>query len=328
MKQILVTGGAGFVGRHLCKALLDRGDHVTCVDSIVPLTGGICPNVKGWPLYNPLDYENFIFIKQDCRQYFEASQHTEFDEVFHLAAIVGGRAMIENNPLAVAQDLAIDAMFWQWAQINRPAKIICFSSSAAYPIRLQRADSYVLLREDMISFDKDLGTPDMSYGWSKLTHEYLATLAHKLHGLDIVTYRPFSGYGEDQDLAYPFPSICQRIIGEKNASTIHVWGSGNQMRDFIHIEDCIRGVLETMHKIHDASALNLSSGIFTPFRDLAQQVANQVGFTPEIVGTTTMPEGVFARGGDTSKQHQMGFSPSISLTDGIKRSLVFLERQI
>lgn len=61
MERVLVTGGAGFVGRHLCKHLLDNKYEIDCVDSIVPLTGGINPN-DGWPLYNPLDYENFNFL--------------------------------------------------------------------------------------------------------------------------------------------------------------------------------------------------------------------------------------------------------------------------
>ena len=68
----------------------------------------------------------------------------------------------------------------------------------------------MLLTEDMISFDLELGMPDMSYGWAKLTCEYLARLAYEKHGLKSVCYRPFSGYGEDQDDTYPFPSICKR----------------------------------------------------------------------------------------------------------------------
>lgn len=57
--------------------------------------------------------------------------------------------------------------------------------------------------------------PDMSYGWAKLTHEYLSRLACEKHGLKSVTYRPFSGYGEDQDDHYPFPSICKRALANK-----------------------------------------------------------------------------------------------------------------
>ena len=211
MEKILITGGAGFVGRHFVKRFLDAGDEVHCVDNIAQYTGGINPE-STWPLFDPRDYNNFNFYNTDCRKFFNEYRNTYFDYSFHLAAIVGGRLMIENNPLAVADDLSIDACYWQWAQSARPGKTICFSSSAAYPINKQKKDSYVLLKEDMIDFNSSLGQPDMSYGWSKLTHEYLAKLAYEKHGLKSVVYRPFSGYGEDQDDSYPFPSICKRAI--------------------------------------------------------------------------------------------------------------------
>ena len=94
MKKILVTGGAGFVGRRFCKRFLDGGHKVHCVDSIVPMTGGVDPSA-GWPLYEPRDYKNFQFFYEDCRSYFKRETADDFDAVFHLAAIVGGRMMIE-----------------------------------------------------------------------------------------------------------------------------------------------------------------------------------------------------------------------------------------
>ena len=143
------------------------------MDSIVPLTGGI-DIASGWPLFNPRDFTNFHFFKEDCREYFRRVNDKDFDYAFHLAAMVGGREMIENNPLAVADDLSIDSAYWQWAKRTKPGKTVCFSSSAAYPIKFQRKENYKLLKEDMIGFESDLGMPDMSYGWAKLTHEYLA----------------------------------------------------------------------------------------------------------------------------------------------------------
>src|ERR1700759_4141145 len=141
MAKVLITGGAGFVGRHFCKFLLDRGDEVHCVDSIVPFTGGIAPT-GGWPLFDPNDFANFKFYNEDCRAYFDRVNDDDFDYVFHLAAMVGGREMIEHNPLAVADDLSIDAAYGQWAKRTKPAKTICFSSSAAYPIKYQRKDDH------------------------------------------------------------------------------------------------------------------------------------------------------------------------------------------
>lgn len=319
MKRILVTGGAGFVGRHVIARLLQRGDEVHCVDPVVPLSGGIAPT--DWPLFSPLDFESFHYYPQDCRDWFREHPSEPFDYAFHLAAMVGGREMIENNPLAVAADLSIDAQYWQWAVQARPTKNVVFSSSAAYPIDLQRADHYELLREDMITFTDRIGMPDMTYGWAKLTCEYLARLAYEKHGLESVCYRPFSGYGEDQDDSYPFPGICKRVLAQRGESVITVWGSGKQMRDFIHIEDCVSAILHTMDAINDASAINLSTGLYTSFIEFARIAASLCGFEPDIQGTSTKPEGVFARAGDVTLQRQLGCEHTIPFRDGIQRAL-------
>ena len=247
MKNILVTGGAGFVGRHIIQNLLQHNHEVHCVDVIAPLSGAITPN--NWPLFNPLDYKNFHYYQMDCRDWFKQYPNEKFDYTFHLAAMVGGRAMIENNPLAIADDLAIDAAYWQWAAGAKPKKSAVFSSSAAYPINFQTEENYKLLKENMISFDDNIGMPDMTYGWAKLTNEYLAQLAYEKHGLKSVCYRPFSGYGEDQDMSYPFPAICKRILDNTDREQVKVWGTGKQMRDFIHIDDCVTGIMQTIDQM-------------------------------------------------------------------------------
>jgi GDP-L-fucose synthase len=325
MRKILITGGAGFVGRHFVKRFLHLGDEVHAVDSIVPLTGGIDPQ-KGWPLFSPLDYPHFHFYREDCRDYFLRVADTDFDYCLHLAAMVGGREMIEKMPLAVAEDLAIDAAYWQWAARCRPKKSVCFSSSAAYPVKYQRQGDYRLLSEDMIDFDSDMGVPDMSYGWAKLTHEYLARLAYEKHGLRSVTYRPFSGYGEDQHDAYPFPSICKRAMANVGKPTLTVWGTGDQMRDFIHIEDCVDGVLQTMDLVDNGGAFNLSTGVYTSFKQFAKIAANVCGYDPEVSGMSDKPAGVFARGGDTKKQEQHGFKATVGFREGIERAIRWYSR--
>jgi GDP-L-fucose synthase len=325
MRKVLVTGGAGFVGRRLVKRLLEAGDEVHCVDSLVPLSGAVKPG-KDWFGIDPTDHENFHFYNQDCRDYFRENNDSDFDYCFHLAAIVGGRLMIENNPLAVADDLSIDAAYWQWAADTKPEKSVCFSSSAAYPVKYQRPENYRLLEEGMIEFDNDIGVPDMSYGWAKLTLEYLCRQAWEKNGLRSVVFRPFSGYGEDQDMTYPVPSVCKRVLENVGADELTVWGSGDQKRDFIYIEDCIDGILAMMDKIDDGDAVNLSTGTFTDFKSFAGTAARQCGYEPRVVGSTDKPEGVFARAGDTAKQEKLGFKFSTDLAIGINKVLGYLSR--
>ena len=333
MKKILVTGAAGFVGRHVVRHLLDAGHEVHAVDALVKGTGGIDPD-DGWPLYNPRDYnyKRFQFYRMDCRDwFFENKEETDFDYAYHLAAIVGGRQMIENNPLAVADDLSIDAAYWQWAQVARPKKSVIFSSSAVYPAWLQSEDCWKPLIESLVGFEVnrcDIGIPDMTYGWAKMTCEYLARIAHDRHGLDSIVYRPFSGYGEVQDDAYPFPAICKRALANRESKgPLTVWGSGRQMRDFIHIDDCVAAVAATVDKIDDGAAVNLATGIGTSFIDLARIAANACGYNPDITGISDKPEGVFARVGDPSKLDSLGFRAAITLREGIERALAYYSKE-
>lgn len=328
MKRILVTGGCGFVGRNLIRELIkDSSNQVICVDSMEPLTG--CVNPRQWTEVMPYDFKNFEFYEIDCRNFF-ASDRSYFDEIYHLAAMVGGRMMIEHNPLAVGEDLSIDSLMFSWSIKSKVKKIINFSSSAAYPVNLQNHSSYRLLNEKDINFEShNIGLPDLSYGWAKLTCEYLGRLAFQKHGIESVVYRPFSGYGPTQDDTYPFPSILKRALklSKEVRDEFVVWGSGDQMRDFIHIDDCIIGVLKTKDKISDGSAINLSTGILTSFKEFARLTLEEVGQSKlPIRGSSAKPEGVFARGGDTALQKKLGFSPSIDFSSGIKRALRDLER--
>lgn len=146
--KALVTGSSGFVGRHFAPFLASKGYAVTRID----IKDGL-----------------------DCRDFFKNSSE-KFDLVVHLAAIVGGRATIEGEPLSVATDLSIDAEMFNWAIKTKPKKIIYYSSSAAYPTQLQTHGLYTKLREDMIDLE-NIKNPDESYGWAKLTGEMLAAYA-------------------------------------------------------------------------------------------------------------------------------------------------------
>lgn len=232
---------------------------------------------------------------------------------------------IEGDPLKVATDLAIDADLFNWAVKTKPKprKVIYFSSAAAYPIKLQTSSYSQTLSEDLIAFDDRLAMPDMTYGWSKLTAEYLAEFAARSYGLDVVTYRPFSGYGEDQDFSYPFPSILRRV-GRKE-SPIVVWGSGDQKRDFIYIEDVVDAVFATCDRLEPGGALNLGSGEGTSFRELATLAGKVIGHEATVVNDATKPEGVFARVGECSKLFRW-YRPPTTLEEGVRIAYDYLKR--
>lgn len=318
--KILVTGGAGFVGRHFVKRLSKDAEQIVVVDNLLSGGGGIPPS--RWDFVSSSVVR---FVESDCRSYFDSSSEY-FDLVIHLAAVVGGRLTIERNPLAIADDLSIDASFWKWAVKNKPGHIISFSSSAAYPVNLQNSTPRKLKEED-IAFDSIIGMPDLTYGWAKLTNEYIGLIAAKTANLKVASYRPFSGYGPDQSLDYPFPSICLRAIENIGAKVFEVWGSGLQERDFIHIDDLVDAVITTYPKITDGSSINLCSGVGTSFLNLAKNACNLMGYDPIVKGKTDMPEGVFSRIGDPTKLNNYGWSPKIDLNQGIMECIEFLKRE-
>ncbi len=325
--KILITGSHGFVGRNFTKRLVEAGHDVLGVDCL--LAGSGARTLTLWA-QDIRSQKGGRFKEEivDVRTWFKSNPHERFDLVIHLAAVVGGRATIEGNPLAVAEDLALDSDFWRWVTESKPGHVISFSSSAAYPVSLQSQDmNGFLLSEGDLTFEGSIGTPDLTYGWAKMTSEYLGRLVASNYGIKVASYRPFSGYGADQDGSYPFRAICERafrrVVDDKGR--FYVWGSGEQSRDFVHIRDVVTCVLSTYENITDGSALNISSGKLTSFKALARMACDVAGWNPEIIGMTDKPEGVFSRGGDTALQLQMGFAPSISLEEGIRECFELLE---
>ena len=287
--KILITGHKGFVGSEYVRYFANQGHEITGVD---------------------------IKEGNDCRDFFKTC-NDQFDLIVHLAAIVGGRDTIENDPLAVGTDLSIDAEFFNWAVRTKQSKIIYFSSSAAYPIHFQIKGSTHKLIESDINL-MDMSSPDFTYGWAKLSGEYLAHFARN-YGLKIYIFRPFSGYGETQDLDYPFPSFIKRVLDQ--VDEFEIWGDGTQVRDFIHIEDIVEATMKAV-ELDIEGPINLGSGVATSFIDLAEQIFKISGWKPknDIKLRTDKPVGVMYRCSDSSKMLSF-YTPKISLEEGIKRSL-------
>lgn len=292
--KILITGYRGFVGSYFVKKL--QNNDLTLID---------------------------IKDGNDCRDFFKKNKEN-FDLVIHLAAIVGGRQTIDGNPLSVAIDLSIDSEMLNWALKTRPKKIVYFSSSAAYPIKLQK-NKYILKEQDIDL--SNISNPDMTYGWSKLTGEYLCKFGRE-KGLNIYIFRPFSGYGPTQDLDYPFPSYIRRAV--LKSDPFEIWGDGNQTRDFIHIEDIVDCVLTVLNDnrgesyMREYGALNLCSGKDTSFNELCDLICNEIGYTPEKKHKLESPVGVMYRTGDPTNMLKF-YQPKYTLLDGIKESIEYFK---
>lgn len=297
MKTALVTGSAGFVGRHTTAELRARGWNVVECDQF---------DAGGRP------------IDQDALRLFRLWSGPRYDLVVHCAARAPHRAAIDGQPMNLAYNLQLDAAMFNWAVCTGQKRVLYLSSSAVYPVDLQ--DDFATtrkLREDDVGCGrKNIGTPDAGYGWTKLTGEKMAAAA-AAEGLAVHVVRPFSGYGEDQGTDWPFGAFIARVHRREDPFTI--WGSGDQVRDWIHIDDVVTGALAVV----DADIrepVNLCTGRGTRMYDLVDMIRKEAGYMPTIVVAPDRPEGVAHRVGDPGRFHAV-YRPKVSLEEGVARAV-------
>lgn len=293
--NILITGSSGFLGSMTYKYLKNKGYNVYGVDIVPSQTSDYTGDVRSFILEKKCDYE----------------------VIYHFAAIVGGRAVIENDFLTMMDNVDIDTKMFRW-MAGKCKKIIYPSSSAVYPTKFQEEDFY-FLNEKMIDFSTStIGVSDHLYGWYKLSAERMLWEIHKNFSTDIVVFRPFSGYGPTQSVDYPFPNLI-RLVNE-NPREVVVWGDGNQVRDFIHISDILNFFEMALFVENPYSIINLGTGIGITFNDLIRLMAKTLHDVDDvkIITRPEKPTGVKTRVADTTIQKLHNMIPEINILDGIR----------
>lgn len=299
--RVLITGASGFLGRHLVHTFGRLGWVLDLVD------------LKHLPAADGVD----LAIQADAHEVLR-DLDTRYDLAIHLAAYVAGRIGIEGNPLGVASNMSLDTAFFSFAARTKPRRCIYLSSSAVYPMARQTDewDGCPLCEDEVDLAVGPLGLPDLTYGWSKLTGEYLARVLQQESGVPTAVYRPFSVYGPGQNADYPMTAICERAITQTDP--LDVWGPGTQLRDFIYIDDFLDCILATYESLEAFTPLNIASGVGIDFHTVARMAAAAVGYRPEIVARKEMPYGAYARVG-CPKRMSGWFNPAVPLADGIER---------
>ena len=299
--KVLVTGAAGFLGRRFVTDPVERGDTVIGVDN-ESATG------FHWP--------DGIYTKRrvDAGDWF-LSADVHVDLAYHFAAPVGGRVKIEGDPLFNADSLRLDSLFFRWA-VKYAKRAVYPSSSAVYGVNLQKG-SGTALREPMFQPEANMWpVPDEMYGFTKMAGEVLASKAAR-YGLDTLVLRPFSGYGEDQSLDYPVPAICERV--RRREDPLVVWGSGEQSRDFIHVDDIVGATAALLSEGHRGyRAVNLGWGKPVTFKQLAAAASVVANYYPHISTDESKPVGVAARYADPGEMLKV-YKPQVTLAEGLRR---------
>lgn len=292
MKTALVTGLWGFVGRHMVRALRERGWDVV-----------------GCDIANPN-------APVDCLDVFRRADRV-FDLVVHAAARAPHRAAIDRHPSQMAYNLQLDAAMFDWALRTGQRRVLYLSSSAVYPVQFQDGSEPWRLHET--NTDSQLGiTPDAGYGWTKLTGEKVAAAAAEDGiGLAVHVVRPFSGYGEDQGEDWPFGAFIGRA--RRREDPFQIWGDGSQVRDWIHIDDVVGGALAVVDQ-DVREPVNLCTGRGVSMKELAGMVANAAGYQPWVEYLPHAPRGVAYRVGDPDRFFEI-YRPKVSLEEGVARAV-------
>ncbi len=305
--KVLVTGAGGFIGHHLAKYLVARGYWVRGVDIKLPE-------------YEPTAAHEFQVL--DLHLWEQCLQATHgMDEVYGLAANMGGIGFIENNKAVIVRDnTLINLHSIEAARLNGVKRYLYTSSACIYPGYLQKGvDVIPLKEEDAYPADAEDG-----YGWEKLYMERACRHYREDFGLEtrIVRFHnifgPLGTYdgGREKSPA----AMCRKIALANDGDEIEVWGDGEQTRSYCYVDDCVEGIYRLMRSDY-AEPLNLGQDRLISVNELVDMVAHVAGKRIGKRYDRSKPQGVRGRNSDNTRLRQvLGWEPSISLEEGLDKT--------
>lgn len=296
-----VVTGCGFVGSHLVDALLAAGATVR----VVSRSGRV-----------PRDNPALDAVAADLTRIDEClSALKGADSVFHAAGSVGAAGVGPAAAMAgIALNLTLTANVVQAAWQQGVGRLLLFSSSTAYPAATHP------VREDEL-WEGPVFPGYHGYGWMRRYVERLGEFAAAGSGVGVSIVRPGALYGPrdnfDPRTSHVIAGMIQRAV--KGEAPFLVWGTGEEVRDILHVRDFARGCLLALAHKADCSPVNLGSGRGTTTRELASLVLKAAGSSAdEIVFDPTKPSAMPYRVLDGTKaERELGFVPEISLEDGL-----------
>ena len=331
MKTALVLGAGGFIGSHLVKRLKAEGYWVRGVDLKNPEFRNTFADdfVKG-------DLRDARFVKEvmviesnDGKHPLDYRfsrrpfvQHLIFDEVYQLAADMGGAGYIftgENDANIMHNSATINLNVVKEATLQKSRKVFYSSSACVYTaINCTEYSAYP-------------ANPDSEYGWEKLFSERLYTSYNRNHGLDVRIARfhnifgPEGTYTGGKEKAPA--ALCRKVAEAQDGGEIEIWGDGNQTRSFLYIDECIDGIRRLMDSNY-TEPINIGSDEMIAIGDLANKIINISGKSL-AVKFVDGPRGVAGRNSNNDLiKSVLDWSPSKPLQDGLVETYSWIANQI
>jgi nucleoside-diphosphate-sugar epimerase len=319
MTSVLVTGAGGFIGGHLVARLREDGvEHIRAVDR-APLAG--------WHQRFE-DVESVSADLQDLSACQDAAKGV--DVVYNLAADMGGMGFIENNKALCMLSVLISTHMLEAARQAGVPRVFYSSSACVYAADKQESPEVEPLREA----DAYPAMPEDGYGWEKLFSERMARHFYEDFGLETRVARYHNVYGPhgtyDGGREKAPAAICRKVAAAVLAGTheIEIWGDGKQTRSFTYIDDCLQGTLMlTASDVREP--LNIGSEQLVTINELVDIVEQIAGVTLTRKYNLSAPQGVRGRNSENSLiRERLGWSPSISLEDGLQNTYKWIYDQM
>ncbi len=309
-KTVVVTGGSGFVGTHFVRELLRRGAKVR-----VPVHKRPMVVENGEIELIPVD----LTIQEDCLRAFDGA-----DFVFHAAGAVSAAGMTVANPMsAITANLILTARALEAAWEQGVERILIFSSgTTAYP------DADTPVKEDQMWN----GPPPQvyfGYGWMRRYLELLGEFVSSKSGMQIALCRPTAVYGRHDDFhtktSHVIPALIRRAVDRANPFV--VWGTGDEIRDFLHVTDLVNGCLLLLEKHAVCDPVNIGYGRAVRIRDVVESILKATGYEDaHVIFDASKPTTIPVRMVDTSKATELlGFSPAVSIDEGLRDTVAWYQ---
>lgn len=313
--RVCVSGAGGFIGFHLVKYLKELGYWVRAVDIKIP------------------EFEATYadeFVQVDLRLPENAKTATYgMDEVYHLAADMGGIGFITSHLADVARNNTyIDLNMLEAARTNKVERFFYSSSACAYPLYYQDDVVATNLKEQ----DAWPADPEPGYGLEKLYAEQLCHYYMSDYGLETRVARfhnvfgPMGTWGGGREKAPA--ALCRKIAMASYGGEIEIWGDGAQTRSFLYIDDCVEGIYRIMRSGHP-DPINLGSDRLVTITELAEIINRVSGKNVAFKYNIKAPQGVRGRNSDNTKLKGVtGWTPQITLEQGLRETYSWIESQV
>jgi len=314
----LVTGAGGFIGGHLVKDLLARGEAVRAVD--------IKPEAEWHQVFAGAENR-----RADLREPGACAEAVAgVGRVYNLASDMGGMGFIESHKAACMLSVLINTHLLQASVAADVERFFFGSSACVYAAEHQTSPDVIPLREE----DAYPAMPEDGYGWEKLFSERMCRHFTEDFGLETRVARYHNVYGphgtfEGGREKAP-AAICRKVAEAEllDRPEIEIWGDGKQTRSFTYIDDCVHGTLAIMDS--DLSEpVNLGSATLVTIDDLVSIVEEIAGITLERRYKTDAPTGVRGRNSDNTKlRDAIGWEPNTTLRDGLEVTYHWVRDQV